>query len=90
MVTAAEAGDPERSPEDPLPPSMISVDRLVAHPANVRGDLDLTQEFLSSVAETGVRMPLLVTPHDDGGFLVIEGHRRLAAVILHELSTMGL
>jgi ParB family chromosome partitioning protein len=60
---------------------MVAVDQLTAHPGNVREDLDLTPQFLASVAETGVRIPLLVTPHDDGGFLVIEGHRRLAAAV---------
>ena len=60
---------------------MIGVDQLTAHPGNVREDLDLTPQFLASVAETGVRIPLLVTSHDEGGFLVIEGHRRLAAAV---------
>ncbi|HUZ52510.1 MAG TPA: ParB/RepB/Spo0J family partition protein [Streptosporangiaceae bacterium] len=77
----AEGAEPDSSPEGPLPPSMVSVDQLTAHPANVREDLGLTPEFLASVADTGVRIPLLVTPHDDGGFLVIEGHRRLAAAV---------
>jgi ParB family chromosome partitioning protein len=60
---------------------VISVHRLTAHPGNVRSDLDLTPEFLASVAEMGVRIPLLVTPHEGGGFLVVEGHRRLAAAV---------
>ena len=78
---AAEGAEPDGSVEGPLPPSMIRVDQLTAHPGNVREDLGLTPEFLASVAETGVRIPLLVTPHDGGGFLVIEGHRRLAAAV---------
>lgn len=73
-----EPGEPSR---EPLPPRMIPVDQLAAHPGNVRQDLDLTPEFLASVAEMGVRFPLLVTLRDDGGWLVIEGHRRLAAAI---------
>ncbi|HUZ54415.1 MAG TPA: ParB N-terminal domain-containing protein, partial [Streptosporangiaceae bacterium] len=77
----AEGAEPDGSPESPQPPSMVSVDQLTAHPGNVREDLDLTPEFLASVADTGVRIPLLVTPHDGGGFLVIEGHRRLAAAV---------
>ena len=80
QVTAASA-EPEGSPEGPLPPSMISIDQLTVHPGNVREDLDLTPEFLASVAETGVRIPLLITPHEDDGYLVIEGHRRLAAAV---------
>src|SRR6266496_320357 len=78
---AAEVAEPDGLPWGPQPPCMIGVDQLVAHPGNVREDLDLTPQFLASVAETGVRIPLLVTPHKAGGFLVIEGHRRLAAAV---------
>ncbi len=51
---------------------MIAVDRLTAHPGNVRAELDLTAEFCASVAENGVRVPLLITTGGDGGFRVIE------------------
>jgi ParB family chromosome partitioning protein len=78
---AAEAAEPDRLPWGPQPAYMVAVDQLTAHPGNVRKDLDLTPQFLASVAETGVRIPLLITPHDDEGFLVIEGHRRLAAAV---------
>jgi ParB family transcriptional regulator, chromosome partitioning protein len=78
---APARGEPDGPPWGPMPPCMISVGQFAAHPGNVREDLDLTDEFCSSVAEAGVRIPLLVTPHDDGGFLVIEGHRRLAAAL---------
>jgi ParB family chromosome partitioning protein len=78
---ATEAAEPYGLPPGPQPAYMIAVDQLTAHPGNVREDLDLTPQFLASVAETGVRIPLLVTPHDEGGFLVIEGHRRLAAAV---------
>jgi ParB/Sulfiredoxin domain len=60
---------------------MIAVDKLTAHPGNVREDLALTPEFCASVAANGVRVPLLITPEADGGFRVIEGHRRLAAAV---------
>src|ERR1022692_4983192 len=78
---AAEAAEPDGLPPGPQPAYMVAVDQLTAHPGNVREDLDLTPQFLASVAETGVRIPLLVTPHETGGFLVIEGHRRLAAAV---------
>jgi ParB-like chromosome segregation protein Spo0J len=78
---AAEVAEPDGLPWGPQPAYMVAVDQLTAHPGNVREDLDLTPQFLASVAETGVRIPLLVTPHDEGGFLVIEGHRRLAAAV---------
>jgi ParB family chromosome partitioning protein len=61
---------------------MIAVDRLTVHPGNVREDLDLTPEFCASIAANGVRVPLLITiTSGDGGFRVIEGHRRLAAAV---------
>lgn len=60
---------------------MIAVGRLTAHPGNVREDLDLTAEFYASVAESGVRVPLLITSDPGGGLRVIEGHRRLAAAV---------
>jgi ParB family transcriptional regulator, chromosome partitioning protein len=78
----AKGAEPDSPPWGPMPPSMISVNQLAAHPGNVRPDLDLTPQFLASVAENGVRIPLLVTPYDDTtGYRVIEGHRRLAAAL---------
>jgi ParB family chromosome partitioning protein len=59
---------------------MIAVGLLTAHPGNVREDLDLSTEFCASVAEAGVRIPLLVTPEGEG-YRLIEGHRRLAAAV---------
>jgi ParB family chromosome partitioning protein len=79
-ASSEAAAGPDGLPSGPQPAYMVAVDQLTAHPGNVREDLDLTPQFLVSVAETGVRIPLLVTPHD-GGFLVIEGHRRLAAAV---------
>lgn len=78
---AAVPAEGDGSPPGPLQPYMLSVDRLTAHPANVREDLDLTPQFVASVAESGVRIPLLVTGDDPGGYRVIEGHRRLAAAL---------
>ncbi len=60
---------------------MIAVGKLAAHPGNVREDLDLTAEFCASVAANGVRVPLLITMDGDGGYRVIEGHRRLIAAV---------
>ena len=77
-----DSAEPGERPGSPPPPHMISVDQLAAHPGNVRTELDLSAEFCASVAETGVRIPLLVTHADgDGGYRVIEGHRRLAAAL---------
>ena len=60
---------------------MITITELTAHPGNVREDLELTAEFCASIASAGVRIPLLVTPVEGGGYRVIEGHRRLAAAV---------
>ncbi len=76
-----QSADPGERPGNP-PPNMISVDQLAAHPGNVRTDLELSAEFCASIAEMGVRIPLLVTHAEgDGGYQVIEGHRRLAAAL---------
>jgi ParB family chromosome partitioning protein len=60
---------------------MIAVSELTAHPGNVREDLSLTPELAASIAAEGVRIPLLITTSPGGGWLVIEGHRRLAAAV---------
>ena len=68
------SGGPARRP-------VIPVAQLAAHPGNVRRDLDLSPDFLASVQANGVLVPLRVTPDSDGGYRVIDGHRRLAAAI---------
>jgi len=66
----------------------LPVSELAAHPGNVREDLALTPEFCASIANCGVRVPLLVTRMDDGTYRVIEGHRRLAAAVKAGLETV--
>jgi ParB family chromosome partitioning protein len=75
------ASDSPPGPGSTMSPLMIATGLLTAHPANVRADLDLGEEFCASVAEVGVRIPLQVTYDEIGGFRVIEGHRRLAAAV---------
>jgi hypothetical protein len=60
---------------------VIAVALLTAHPGNVRRDLGLNPEFLASVQANGVLVPLRITPEPDGGYRVIDGHRRLAAAV---------
>ena len=63
---------------------MMPVEWLTAHPGNVRADLDLSDEFVASIAENGVLVPLRITIDSDGdaaGYRVIDGHRRLAAAV---------
>jgi ParB family chromosome partitioning protein len=59
---------------------MISIDRLVAHPGNVRRDLAITAEFVESFTD-GVLVPFRITPNRDGRYRVIDGGRRLEAAI---------
>ena len=85
-TSPAPAVDQEPAGAPPEPRSaasrlMIAVAMLIAHPGNVRADLDVGEEFCASVAEVGVRIPLQVTYDQTGGFRVIEGHRRLAAAV---------
>jgi ParB family chromosome partitioning protein len=76
-----QASGPPAEPAGGVSQLMIAVGQLAAHPGNVREDLDLTPEFCASVAEAGVRIPLLITLDAGGGYRVIEGHRRLAAAV---------
>jgi len=80
---AASGGEPDRPPWAAMPAAMISVDQLVAHPGNVRDDLHLDPEFCASVAEAGVRVPLLVTTTEDGGYRVIDGYALPVIVRCH-------
>src|SRR6266568_9535338 len=57
----------------------IAVSLLTAHPGNVRRDLDLSPDFLTSIKENGVLVPLRITADAAGTYRVIDGHRRLAA-----------
>jgi ParB family chromosome partitioning protein len=78
---AVSGAEPDSLPSELMSPAMIPVDRLRSNPRNAREDLDLSDEFVASIAEFGIRKPLQVTPDDDGGFLVIDGNRRLAGAI---------
>ena len=59
--------------------AMVAIERLTAHPGNVRRDIHLDKEFIDSIAELGILTPLRITPTGSGVYRVIEGHRRLAA-----------
>lgn len=100
-VTTSTAGEPgtpagaDQSTDSPPPSApenanrlMVAVTELAAHPGNVREDLELTPEFCASIANAGVRVPLLITLTSDGGYQVVEGHRRLSAAIQAGLETV--
>jgi ParB family chromosome partitioning protein len=58
----------------------VPVDRLTAHPGNVRRDMQIRQDLIDSVKRFGVLVPLIVT--EDGDELrVTDGHRRLLAAV---------
>jgi ParB family transcriptional regulator, chromosome partitioning protein len=67
-------------PQEPAPRAMIAVSQLAAHPGNVRVDLDISEDFVASIAANGVLVALRITPDGDG-FRVIDGGRRLAAAL---------
>jgi ParB family chromosome partitioning protein len=58
---------------------VIPVEKLVPAEDNVRRNLGSLKELTASIAAVGVIEPLVVTPRGDGTFLVVAGHRRLAA-----------
>lgn len=61
--------------------AMLPTSRLVPHPKNVRASLGDLDELVASIRAVGLVQPLVVTPLDQDGqrFLVMAGHRRLAA-----------
>lgn len=61
--------------------ALIPVDRLYPHPDNIRTDLGDLTELAKSIQILGLQQPLVVTPHGRF-FLVLDGHRRLAAAKL--------
>jgi ParB family chromosome partitioning protein len=75
------ASDAQTCDAPPLARPVIAVTLLTTHPGNVRRDLDLSPEFLASITDNGVLVPLRITTGTDGGYRVIDGHRRLAAAV---------
>jgi ParB/RepB/Spo0J family partition protein len=78
---ATGPSDGQRAAAEVLPRPMVPVSLLTAHPGNVRRDLDLSPEFLASIQENGILVPLRITRDADGALRVIDGHRRLAAAV---------
>ena len=69
-------------PEPPAGPQLLDLEvaSLVGHPRNVRRTISDIGELAASIAERGVLEPLVVAPAADGDtYVVIAGHRRLAA-----------
>lgn len=70
----------------------VPVDEIDPNPMNVRRDLGDLDELAASIATSGIRHPLTVSPvHQvDGGdrYVLIDGHRRYAAARLAGLTTV--
>jgi ParB family chromosome partitioning protein len=66
----------------PKKPALVHLDpnTLTVHPHNVRRDLGDLRPMVRSIRDTGVWVPLLVVPHEDG-HQVVFGHRRQQAAI---------
>lgn len=66
----------------------IAPSKLKTHPANPRGDVGDITELAASIKEKGVVEPLIVAPNTPSNFVVIAGHRRLAAAKAAKLKTV--
>jgi len=66
----------------------IHVSRLVPNPANVRKNVGDVSELAASMKVHGVLQPLIAEARHDGRYLVIAGHRRLAAARRAGLDTV--
>lgn len=60
----------------------VPIDRIKPSPRNIRRDLGDLTELAASIRAVGLLQPLVVRPDPDGGFEIIDGHRRHAAATL--------
>lgn len=69
---------------------VVPIETLTAHPGNIREDLGDLTELARSIIEHGILQPLVVTElngHHDR-YLLLAGHRRLAAACLAKLTSV--
>lgn len=65
----------------------LPIQQLTRNPANIREELGEVSELAVSIKEHGILEPLIVTENPDGrGYLILAGHRRLAAACLAGLT----
>lgn len=57
----------------------ISVDKIKPHPDNPRKDVGDVSELAESIKQNGIMQNLTVIPTDNGEYMALIGHRRLAA-----------
>ena len=60
---------------------IIPIAKLQPSPGNPRRQVGDVRDLVASISALGVLEPLIVVAHPDGGYEVVAGHRRLAAVI---------
>ena len=58
---------------------LISVENILPHPDNPRKEIGDLEELIESIKKNGIMQNLTVIPSDDGKYMAIIGHRRLAA-----------
>jgi ParB/RepB/Spo0J family partition protein len=66
----------------------IPTGQLVPHPHNVRRDIGDVTELAASITGVGLLQPLTVAPVGEDEYVVIAGHRRLAAAKKAGLATV--
>src|SRR5688500_16300986 len=57
----------------------IPLEQLRTNPANLRRRVGDIKGLTKSIAELGIVVPLIVTPAEDGAYLLAAGERRLTA-----------
>lgn len=65
----------------------LDANELSANPANLREELGDITELAMSIREHGILQPLTVTEDESGGYVLLSGHRRLAAGLRCGLTT---
>ncbi|MCB2413676.1 ParB/RepB/Spo0J family partition protein [Demequina sp. TTPB684] len=68
----------------------IPIDRIDPHPRNPRRDVGELGELAESIRAHGVKQPATVVPHptDEGRYLTVAGHRRIAASLVAGRTTV--
>jgi ParB family chromosome partitioning protein len=66
----------------------VHVSRLHPNPGNIRKNIGDVTELAASIKVHGLLQPLIAEPRRGGGYMLIAGHRRLAAAKLAGLETV--
>lgn len=66
----------------------LSINLIDPHPENPRKNLGNLTELAESIKTNGIMQNLTVVPKDDGRYMAVIGHRRLAAAKLAGLETV--